>query len=79
MLHANTTVVDVLTLPPQLSLSSQLLPISRLLPPRSGLERSDFVLWPKAAVPERLLSRRCWGLSGLNLVLIRLAICADCH
>ena len=31
--------------------------------PRSGLERSDFVLWPKAAVPECLLSRRCWGLS----------------
>src|ERR1700704_4867254 len=24
---------------------------SRLLPPRSGLERSDFVLWPKCEVP----------------------------
>src|SRR6266705_6513007 len=24
------------------------LPVSRLLPPRSGLERSDFVLWPVA-------------------------------
>src|SRR5438132_1022792 len=24
------------------------LPASRLLPPRSGLERSDFVLWPEA-------------------------------
>jgi len=30
------------------------LPISRLLPPRSGLERSDFVHWRKADVqPER--------------------------
>jgi hypothetical protein len=28
-----------------LSLSSQRLPASRLLLPRSGLERSDFVLW----------------------------------
>jgi hypothetical protein len=26
------------------------LPASRLLPPRSGLERSDFVRWHKAAV-----------------------------
>ena len=34
----------VLTLPPPLSLSSQ--PAFRLLHPRSGLERSDFVLWP---------------------------------
>src|SRR5215472_6768133 len=37
------------------------LPASRLLLPRSGLERSDFVRWPRAAVPECLLSRRCWG------------------
>jgi hypothetical protein len=26
--------------------------------PRSGLERSDFVRWPEAALPECLLSRR---------------------
>ena len=26
------------------------LPASRLLPPRSGLERSDFVLWPLTSV-----------------------------
>src|SRR5438309_826656 len=26
------------------------LPASRLLPPRSGLERSDFVLWPYSEV-----------------------------
>ena len=30
--------------------SSQLATASRLLPPRSGLERSDFVTWPEAAV-----------------------------
>jgi hypothetical protein len=35
------------------------LPASRLLPPRRGLERSDFVLWPKAAIERRLLFRRC--------------------
>jgi hypothetical protein len=41
------------------------LPASRLLPPRSGLERSDFVLWPMASDgydtavgPEWELSRR---------------------
>ena len=37
-----------------LSLSSQPATASRLLPPRSGLERSDFVLWPDAEVSERL-------------------------
>ena len=37
--------VDLATL---LSLSSQPLPASRLLLPRSGLERSDFVRWPIA-------------------------------
>jgi hypothetical protein len=31
-----------------LSLSSPSLPASRLLPPRSGLKRSDFVRWPDA-------------------------------
>ena len=31
------------------SLSSRLVTDSRLLPPRSGLERSDFVLWPIAS------------------------------
>jgi len=34
-----------------LSLSSQPATASRLLPPRSGLERSDFVLWHFPAVP----------------------------
>src|SRR6516164_4675337 len=46
VLHTNSTlVVDLAT---SLSLSSQRLPASRLLLPRSGLERSDFVLWPLA-------------------------------
>ena len=39
------------------------LPLSRLLPPRSGLERSDFVLWPQAAVEGCLLFRRCQWIS----------------
>jgi hypothetical protein len=34
------------------------LPASRLRPPRSGLERSDFVPWPEAADPECPLFRR---------------------
>src|SRR5438309_11639812 len=32
------------------------LPASRLLPPRSGLERSDFVLWPIAPLPQEYMS-----------------------
>jgi hypothetical protein len=39
------------------------LPASRLLLPRSGLERSDFVHWPQAAVGKCLLFRRCQGIS----------------
>jgi alkanesulfonate monooxygenase SsuD/methylene tetrahydromethanopterin reductase-like flavin-dependent oxidoreductase (luciferase family) len=35
----------VLTLPPRYHRPLHQLPASRLLPPRSGLERSDFVLW----------------------------------
>src|ERR1700751_3589216 len=46
VLHANTTLVDRVDRATPLSLSSQPLPASRLLPPRRGLERSDFVLWP---------------------------------
>jgi len=44
-LHANTTLVDRVDLATWLSLPSlDQLPASRLLPPRSGLSRSDFVL-----------------------------------
>jgi hypothetical protein len=45
VLHANTTLVDRVDLATPLSLSSQRLSAPRLLLPRSGLERSDFVLW----------------------------------
>src|SRR5215471_15842139 len=39
------------------------LPAPRLLPPRSGLARSDFVPWPEAAVGECLVFRCCKGVS----------------
>jgi len=42
----------VLTLPPRYRCLLDRLPASRLLPPRSGLERSDFVLWPYPEVFE---------------------------
>jgi hypothetical protein len=41
-----TPTVRELIVATPLSLSSPSLPASRLLPPRSGLERSDFVRWP---------------------------------
>jgi hypothetical protein len=47
--HANGMLVDRVDLATPLLLSSQLATASRLTPPRSGLERSDFVLWPTAA------------------------------
>src|SRR6516162_3616414 len=48
VLHANSTLVDRVDLATPLSLSSQRLPASPLLPPRSGLSRSDLVRWPNA-------------------------------
>src|SRR6201993_4417774 len=48
VLHANSTLVDRVDLATPLSLSSQRLPAPRLLLPRSGLSRSDFVRWPIA-------------------------------
>ena len=48
-LRATIRELIMLTLPPPRSLFCQLLRASRLLPPRSGLERSDFVLWPVPA------------------------------
>jgi hypothetical protein len=44
------------------SLSSRLVTDSRLLPPRSGLERSDFVLWPISTVP---IAKRLRTLTGV--------------
>jgi len=46
VLHANSTLVDRVDLATPVSLSSQRLPAPRLLLPRSGLSRSDLVLWP---------------------------------
>jgi hypothetical protein len=37
------------------------LPASRLLLPRSGLERSDFVHWHKTASLAHFAEVRCWG------------------
>src|ERR1700704_4874495 len=46
------------------------LPASRLLPPRSGLERSDFVLWPQATEKD-VRSNVGYGLlSGLVLLTV---------
>ena len=48
-LHANSALLDRVDLATRLSLSSlDLALVSRLLHPRSGLERSDFVRWHKA-------------------------------
>jgi hypothetical protein len=61
-LHATSTLVDRIDLTTKLSLSSlDRLPASRLLLPRSGLERSDFVLWLFASFRCRAAS---WSLSG---------------
>ena len=45
-----------------LSLSSPSLPASRLLLPRSGLKRSDFVHWPDADLVQRLRTRQLLGV-----------------
>jgi hypothetical protein len=45
-----------LTLPPHYRCPLDRLPASRLLPPRSGLERSDFVPWPIATLPQEFMS-----------------------
>jgi hypothetical protein len=58
VLHANSTLVDRVDLATARSPLNRL-PASRLLLPRSGLERSDFVPWPQAAVGECLAFRCC--------------------
>src|SRR5712671_6799608 len=51
-MRCTPTIYDliVLTLPPRHRCPLDRMPASRLLLPRSGLERSDFVRWRKAAV-----------------------------
>jgi hypothetical protein len=46
----------VLTLPPRYRCPLDRLQASRLLPPRSGLERSDFVHWPITTLPQEFMS-----------------------
>ena len=46
------------------------LPASRLLLPRSGLERSDFVLWPFATYCTATRPRSRTGHSGLDLLTL---------
>ena len=63
----------VLTFATKLSLSSlDRLPASRLLLPRSGLERSDFVPWHFSDVTAGLRSVCCWGKSGSGDCVARL-------
>ena len=47
------------------------LPASRLLPPRSGLERSDFVPWHKAAVAGFAIFCPVSGRSGRSTLFWR--------
>jgi hypothetical protein len=51
----------VLTLPPRYRCPLNRLPASRLLLPRSGLERSDFVPWHEAGVAALVGNVRCSG------------------
>src|SRR6266481_765308 len=49
------------------------LPVSRLLPPRSGLERSDFVLWHFSEVLRCPLYGRYRGKSGSETDIVKLS------
>ena len=57
--HTDNTRVDRGT---RAIASSPSLPASRLLPPRCGLERSDFVPWPDAVLVQHLPSRQLLGV-----------------
>jgi hypothetical protein len=58
-LRANSTLNDRADLATPLLLSSRLATGSRLMPPRSGLERSEFVPWPQPEVSTALPNVRC--------------------
>jgi len=69
----------VLTLPPRYRCPLDRLPASRLLPPRSGLERSDFVPWPEGEVltcVSNVCSPRNCGRDVLALSLTGFVLCA---
>ena len=59
--NANSKLADRVDLPPRYRCPLNRLPASRLLLPRSGLERSDFVPWPLASFRG---DAECWSLSG---------------
>jgi hypothetical protein len=61
LLFLITPTIRELIVATPLSPSSPSLPASRLLPPRSGLERSDFVLWPDADLVQRLFLSQLLG------------------
>jgi hypothetical protein len=60
IMRCTPTIRELIVATP-LSLSSQRLPASRLLLPRSGLERSDFVLWHETDQSGRSDEVRCLG------------------
>jgi hypothetical protein len=62
IMRCTPTIRELIEATP-ISLSSPSLPVSRLLLPRSGLERSDFVHWHKASVCAVQGHVRSWGLS----------------
>ena len=57
----------VLTLPPRHRCPLDRMPASRLLLPRSGLERSDFVLWHETDMPTVRDYVCLWGKTGSEL------------
>jgi hypothetical protein len=62
----------VLTLPPRHRCPLDRMPASRLLLPRSGLERSDFVRWHFSDVTAGLRNVCRWGKSGSRDCVARL-------
>src|SRR5882762_4795358 len=62
----------VLTLPPRRRCPLDRMPASRLLLPRSGLERSDFVPWHFSDVTAGLRNVCWWGKSGRRDCVTRL-------
>jgi len=63
IMRCTPTIRELIAATP-LSLSSQRLPASRLLLPRSGLERSDFVLWHFSDMLGQASEVRCRGMNG---------------
>ena len=68
--NANSKLADRVDLPPRYRCPLNRLPASRLLLPRSGLERSDFVLWPISEVVARLIEVRSLAHSELDLLTL---------